>query len=357
MKPIRLVRPIRLASPASAYVIYLREHLRPNDVVVHSHEVRPIPLRGAAWSSGADPARPGPVEVGEREVHVTEPAIIEAAINGATTKDRNPHVPVTPEEIAADALRCIESGAAVIHNHIDRTGVSEKEAAERYLEGWRPVLQARPDALVYPTVHFGTAIGYEHLIPLAASGLLRVGIVDPGSVNLGSTDEDGLPVGGFVYANSFDAIARAFEICREHKLGPSLAIYEPGFLRTALAWYRAGRLPAGTMVKLYFSTDRGLFGAPFGLPPTRMALEAYLELLEPTSLPWAVSVVGGDVTKSQVATDALQRGGHLHLGLEFYGGDGQPSNTELVEAAVALCHAAGRPVATPEQAAEILGLP
>jgi len=285
------------------------------------------------------------------------PVIIEAAINGTVSKEHNRHVPVTPEEIAADALRCIDAGAAIIHNHIDRFGATVGEAAERYLEGWRPVLAARPDALVYPTVHFGTGISYEHLVPLAASGLLRVGIVDPGSVNLGSTDADGLPSGGFVYANSFDDVRRAFEICREHRLGPSLAIYEPGFLRAALAWWRAGRLPPGTMVKLYFSSERGLFGAPFGLPPTTTALEAYLELLEPTSLPWAISVVGGDVTQSDVATEALQRGGHLHLGIEFYGGPGQPTNTELVEAAVALGRAAGRRVASPEEAAEIIGLP
>ena len=257
---------------------------------------------------------------------MTTPVIIEAAINGATPKELNPHVPVTPEEIASDALRCFEAGAAIVHNHIDRFGTTEREAANRYLEGWRPVLAARPDALVYPTVHFGTAIGYEHLIPLAESGLLRIGIVDPGSVNLGSTGPDGLPAGGFVYANSFDAIRRAFEICDKHRLGPSLAIYEPGFLRTTIAWWRAGRLPAGTMVKLYFSTERGLFGAPFGLAPTLRALEAYLELLEPTSLPWAVSVAGGDVTKSEIVAEALRRGAHLHLGLEFYGGDGQPTN-------------------------------
>jgi len=99
------------------------------------------------------------------------PVIIEAAINGATPKERNPNVPRTPEEIAADALAAIEAGAAVIHNHIDLGGLSEAEAAERYLEGWRPVLAARPDALLYPTVHFGPPLGYEHLIPLAASGI------------------------------------------------------------------------------------------------------------------------------------------------------------------------------------------
>jgi 3-keto-5-aminohexanoate cleavage enzyme len=289
--------------------------------------------------------------------HVSsEPVIIEAAINGQTSKDTNLHVPKEPEEIAADALACIAAGAAVIHNHIDLMGTSEDETVARYLEGWRPILAARPDALVYPTVRYGTSISYEHLGPLAESGILRLGIVDPGSVNLGGVDADGIPAGGFVYANSYDVIAHAFDICRDHGLGPSLAIYEPGFLRTTLAWWRSGRLPRGTMVKLYFSTERGLMGAPFGLPATVTALAAYLELLDGSDLPWAVSLVGGDVIASEVARAALDAGGHLHLGLEFFAGPRTPTNVELVAEAVALCAEAGRPVATPDQAAEILGL-
>ena len=285
------------------------------------------------------------------------PVIIEAAINGGTTKERNPNVPREPGEIAADALACIEAGAAVIHNHIDRMRGSVDEAAARYLEGWGPVLAARPDALVYPTIHFGPPLSYEHLVPLAETGLLRLGLTDPGSVNLGGVDDRGVPTGAFVYANSFDAVGRAFDICREQRLGPSIAVYEPGFLRATLAWWRAGRLPAGAMVKLYLSTDQGLLGAPFGLPPTVAALDAYLELLAGCDLPWAVSVVGGDVTGSEVAAVALERGGHLHLGLEFYGGPRTPTNAELVAEAVGLCEKVGRPVATPDQAAEILRLP
>ena len=285
------------------------------------------------------------------------PVIIEAAINGATTKERNPNVPRTPEEIAADALACFDAGAAIIHNHIDLPGLTEAQAAERYLEAWRVVLAERPDALWYPTVHFGPPMSYEHLVPLAQSGLLRVGLTDPGSLNLGRVDAQGVPAGGIVYANSFDFIERAFEICREQRLGPSLAIYEPGFLRATLAWWRAGRLPQGAMVKLYFSTDQGLLGAPFGLPPTATALDAYLELLEGCDLPWAVSAVGGDVVATEVAPLALERGGHLHLGLEFYGGPRTPTNVELVRDAVALCDKAGRRVATPVEAAAILRLP
>lgn len=285
------------------------------------------------------------------------PVIIECAVNGVTSKATNPHVPVSPAEITADVLACMGAGAAIVHNHIDLYGVGIEEAAARYLEAWRPVLAARPDALLYPTVHFGEgyAISYEHLIPLAAAGM-RLGLTDPGSVNLGGTDADGLPAGALVYSNSFDTISRAFDICREAGIGPSLAIYEPGFLRTTVAWWRAGRLPRGAMVKLYFSTERGYLGAPFGLPPTERAFDAYMELLDGCDLPWAVSVVGGDVCATDVAKLALERGGHLHVGLEFFAGDRTPTNVELVTEAVALCATVGRPVATPDQAAEILGL-
>jgi len=296
-----------------------------------------------------------------------EPVIIEAAINGTTTKERNPNTPRLPDEIAADALACIEAGAAIVHNHADVVGVSGQEAADRYFEGWKPVFAARGDALLYPTTNFGPGVegAYAHMAPLTATGWLRIGIIDPGSVNLGGVDTDGLPAApGFVYANSFGDIRHQAAVCAGLRLGPSMAIFEPGWLRTALAWHRAARLPRGAMVKLYFGGDFGYLtsvgqhgGATFGLPPTVTALDAYCELLEGCDLPWSVAVIGGDLIASDIARAALERGAHLHVGLEDYAGDRQPTNTELVREAVALCTDLGRPLATPDDATEILDLP
>jgi 3-keto-5-aminohexanoate cleavage enzyme len=288
---------------------------------------------------------------------MSDAVIIEVAVNGATTKATNPHVPISEDELVAEAHACFDAGAAIVHHHIAATGLSGADAAEAYLGVWRRVLPERPDALWYPTINIGpSARWYDHITPLAESGLLRMSLSDPGSVNLGGRT-DGVPSGGFVYANSFDSIAHQFALCRELGLGPSIAVYEPGFLRVVLAYQAAGKLPAGCFVKLYLAADRGLGGAPFGLPPTARALDAYLELLEGTGLAWAVSAVGADVSALEVARAAVTAGGHLHVGLEFYGGDRQPTNVELVEAAVKVAADVGRPVASCDEAAAILALP
>jgi len=293
------------------------------------------------------------------------PVIIEAAINGITSKERNPHVPCEPGEIAADALACLAAGAAVVHNHVDVMYGGEAIAA-RQLEGWRPVLTQRADAIVYPTVGFGGDVTqrYAHIPILAEAVPMRMSVFDPGSVNLGGVGADGLPGGplDFVYANSFGDIRHMAALCERHRLGPSIAIFEPGFLRATLKYHRVGRLPAGAFVKLYFGGDADYLGGAgggvgFGLPPTRAALDAYLEMLDGCDLPWAVAVIGGDVIASGVARLALERGGHLRVGLEDYAGPRQPRNTELVQEAVALARAVGRPVATCSETTALLNLP
>ncbi len=287
-----------------------------------------------------------------------EPVIIEAAINGVTTKDRNPNVPRSSVEIAADALACFAAGAAIVHNHVDLVAVPGEEAAEAYNEAWRVVVAERPDALLYPTVNFGRGgfNGYDHITPLATSGTMRMSLCDPGSVNLGRF-LDGVPGGRYVYRNSFEDITEQLALCHEHGLGASIAIYEPGWLRAVLAWHRAGQLPP-SLIKLYLCSEGGIVpgGVPFGLPPTPAGLEAYLDLLGDSGLVWAVSVVGGDVVRSGMAELAIEAGGHLHLGLEFYGGPRTPTNVELVQDATNLLDSLGRRAATPDEAAALLGM-
>jgi uncharacterized protein (DUF849 family) len=162
----------------------------------------------------------------------------------------------------------------------------------------------------------------------------------------------------FVYANSFADFAYKIDRCVELGLAPNIAIFEPGWLQTVLAYERAGRLPSTAFVKLYFSgglTGRG--GYTFGLPATKPSFDAYAAMLKGVSFQWAVAVLGGDCVASGIARLALEAGGHLRVGHEDWAGaQPAPSNADLVRAAVALCAEVGRPVATPDEAAVLLGM-
>jgi 3-keto-5-aminohexanoate cleavage enzyme len=291
-----------------------------------------------------------------------KPIIIQASINGATTPKRNPNVPIGAEAIGREARACLDAGAAIVHAHSPDFNLSGEDAADAYLETWAPLLAERPETLWYPTICGGPDARQRlsHLQPLAAAVPLKLASIDPGSVNLGSPDAAGLPR-GYVYVNTYDDIRYSFELCERLGIGASLAIYEPGFLQAVLSYHRAGRLPAGSLVKLYFGGEWGMAarakGVTFGLPPTTNALMAYLDMLQGTGLAWAVSVWGGDLLATPVARAAVELGGHLSVGLEpHFDPDRSPTNVELITEAAALAHSCGRAVATSTQAAQILGL-
>jgi len=142
-----------------------------------------------------------------------------------------------------------------------------------------------------------------------------------------------------------------------------MAVFEPGFLRAITAWCDAGALPPGAMVKLYFGGHSGYLGGtglgvPFGLPPTRRALDAYLELVEPLGVPWsAAGARWRPLHRRVVRRRGARSRGHLHVGLEDCNIVGTHTNVELVETAAALVEKSGRRVATPAEAVEILALP
>ncbi|MEQ3554272.1 3-keto-5-aminohexanoate cleavage protein [Pseudonocardia nematodicida] len=292
---------------------------------------------------------------------MASPVILEVALNGATPRERNPHVPRSPGEITEQACEALGLGAAIVHNHNDEPMFTADgvHAVEPYLAAWGPVLERYPDALLYPTMAAG-ARGipvqrrWAHVAELARRGLGGLTLVDPGSVNVGLLADGTVPDAAAAepYQNSFADTEYMFARTAQLGAGPSISVFEPGFLRTALTLHRHGRVPPGAIVKLYFADD-----LQFGLPPTRAALEAYLELLEPSGLPWSVAVLGGDVVGSGLAELAVRRGGHLRVGLEDHAGPDTPSNRELLEGALRVLDRAGRSPASPAAARQLLNVP
>ena len=89
-------------------------------------------------------------------------------------------------------------------------------------------------------------------------------------------------------------------------------------------------------MKFYFAGGGYLGGGDplWGSPPIIEALDLFLAMLGDTQVPWAVAVLGGSLLDTPIACAALERGGHLRVGIEDW--DDGPSNLEQVEAAVVL---------------------
>jgi 3-keto-5-aminohexanoate cleavage enzyme len=291
---------------------------------------------------------------------MADPVILELAVNGPTPRSRNRHVPRDPAEIAEVALAGVELGASIVHNHNDEPMFTPDgvHAVEPYLASWGPVLERYPELLMYPTMA-AAARGipvrrrWAHVEELARRRMGGMTLVDPGSVNLGLASDGSVAEGAGAgpYANPLSDIGYMFARSAELGAAPSISVFEPGFLRATLTWQRRGRLPAGAMVKLYLGGD-----LEFGLPPTTASLEAYLQLLEPSGLPWSVAVLGGDVVGCGLAEQAIRRGGHVRVGLEDWAGPGEPSNLDLLGALTGLVERLGRQPATIRDTRRILGI-
>ncbi|NPT60351.1 BKACE family enzyme [Paraburkholderia elongata] len=289
------------------------------------------------------------------------PVIIEVCLNGVTSREVQPHVPRTPQEVTADALSCVAAGATILHSHTDDPVIapgSGRHDSRPLIDAWAPVIDRYPDIIFYPTMQGGggeTTIEArtQHMQELVDAGLLRLGLIDMGTSNMSFLGEDGLPGSSdelFINTNS-DA-HYMFEFCIRNRIGASIGCIEPGFLRTAMAFARAGKIPQGSIFRLVFGGPRTLMG----LPGARASLDLYLEMIQDAGIPWNVGIFGGNAFENGFAEYAMERGGHLRIGLEDYRAADTPTNVELVERAVALAKKVGRPVATRRETNQILNL-
>ncbi|MBV1917171.1 MAG: 3-keto-5-aminohexanoate cleavage protein [Sphingomonadaceae bacterium] len=289
-----------------------------------------------------------------------KPLVITASINGERSKADNPYSPRTHDEIVETALSCYDAGASIIHAHATNMELVAQESAEDYLKSWRRIREARPDALWYPTLTRQLGGEIRHILAIDDEIGIEFGCIDPGCTVFASLDDEGLPVGKY-YTNSLESIRSDFATFTERGLGAQLAIYEPNFLRIMRVYYDAGKLPQGTVANLYFAGQYGLRGdktMPFGLPATPTALDAYLELLEGVDVPWTVSVWGGNIFDTPIAQLAIEKGGHVLVGIEPYFDPVTPmSNEEQIGRVLDMAKAAGRPIADRDQTLEIFKSP
>jgi uncharacterized protein (DUF849 family) len=272
--------------------------------------------------------------------------IISCALTGAvTTKKHCPAIPYTPLEIAEEARRAYEAGAAIVHIHArndDGSPTWSKDTFQRIMDETK----ARCPVLInWSTGGMGPMQDRSlHLAlrpPIAALNM--------GSMNYAKWNADKKQFAfNFVFANSFDDIVAFARVMHEHGIKPEMECFDVGHTNSHRVLADLGLLQP----PFHFSFIMGVLG---GIPATARHLAFQAEQV-PAGSRWKVIGISRD--QWALAMASLSLGGDVRVGLEdnFYLPDGAmaTSNGELVAKAVELVKLSGRQVASVDDAKRLL---
>ncbi|MGD8397723.1 MAG: 3-keto-5-aminohexanoate cleavage protein [Anaerolineae bacterium] len=267
------------------------------------------------------------------------PLIITVAPTGSVpTRAMNPHVPLTPEEIAAAAVRCREAGASLVHIHA-RDADGKPTLDPDVFERTHHLISERTDLVVQ--ISTGGRAGTDPEARAAAVRRIRpeMASLTTGSMNFPNQ----------VYANGFEVIEHLAQAMVEAGTKPEMEIFEPGMIANALMLVDKGLATP----PLHFDFVLGSRGS---LPATPKNL-VFLSESIPAGSTWTVAGIGR--WQLPMAVLAVVMGGHVRVGLEdnLLYRKGEPATNEQLVARVARIAAeVGRPLATPDEARTILGL-
>lgn len=268
--------------------------------------------------------------------------IISAALTGAVTpKSLNPHIPMTPEEIAEDAYQVWQAGAAIVHLHMrddEGLGTMDKARFERTVA----LIKQRTDCDVVincTTAGDHRATDDERMAHLP-SVRPEIASYDSGSFNW-------MPDG--VFLNSPQFLEKLGLLMQELDIKPELEIFDSGFMGAAAYFLKTGVLVA----PLHYQFVLGVLG---GMDATVENL-AQLARQLPAGSTWSAFGIGRHHLPIMYATLAL--GGHVRVGLEdnvYYSKGVLATNVSLVERAARVVREFGKEPATPDEARQILSL-
>lgn len=270
-----------------------------------------------------------------------EKLIITAAICGAeVTKEHNPAVPYTVEEIVAEAYSAYEAGASIIHLHVREDDGTPTQSKERYEKCIKAIKKRCPHVIVQPST--GGSVGMtpeERLEPVELSP--EMATLDCGTLNFGGDE---------IFVNTENMIKIFGSKMIEKGVKPEVEVFDKSMIDMAIRLSKKGFI----QTPMHFSFVMGVNGGISG------ELRDFIFMKESIPAGSTYSVAGIGRYEFTLAVASIISGGHVRVGFEdnIYLEKGvlAKNNGELVAKVVRLAKELGREIATPEEAREILGL-
>jgi len=262
-----------------------------------------------------------------------------APTGNVPTKEMNPNLPVTPEEIADQIYECWKEGAAVAHIHArskEGTPTSDVAVYRRILE----CLAAKKDCDIITQLSTGGRAGNS---PEERGQMICLG-AEMASLATGSSN---FPTKANL--NDPDTIAYLAGEMKKYGTKPEIEVFDTAMLENALNLAKKGVISWPLQINL-------VLGVPGSQPATAKQLFFLYECL-PEGVTWTVSAIGRNHV--ELSTIALALGGSVRVGLEdniYFEKGVLATNVGLVRRIKAIAQAMGKEIATPAEAREILGL-
>ena len=269
--------------------------------------------------------------------------VITAAITGSwPTREQNPNLSITPEEIAADVYECWKAGAAIAHIHVRNDDGTPSTDFMKYKETIERI-RAYKDCDICINITSSGSVGFgdeERIYPLQKL-LPEMASYDAGTLNWQHRT---------IFENHPRFLEKLGNALIESNIKPEIEIFDAGMIYNAIYYMKKGILKAPCHFQI-------VLGCPGGMTNTIENL-VFLKSLIPEGSTWAACGIGSGHMPIMMA--AIAMGAHLRVGMEdnVMWGKGvlAESNAQFVKRAKDLLEINGLEAATPQEAREIYGL-
>lgn len=285
-----------------------------------------------------------------------EKLIITAAVTGSlTTRDQNPNIPHTPEEIAVSTVEAWRAGAAVVHLHVREPATGRPVQDVELFRKTIRLVREKCDMVINVSTGGGPGMTFDErigIIPALSEDKEtkpEMASLNSGSINFGILSRRNREfVLDAVQLNSWSELLRFADTMKKHGVKPESEIYEAGMANNVQVLHEIGAIDA----PLHFQFVLGVLG---GMQATVENL-VFLKSAIPRGSTWSLCAVGLDIFL--LGPVAIAAGGHVRVGLEdcIYVSKGEPaeSNAQIVGKMVRIAKEMGREIATPDEARKIL---